>query len=421
MKLREVEKNWLDAIRLYGGESWKWILMSLYIGGIGGFVGVWFHHGLAEAAAFRAGHPWALFLLPLLGLVIVFLYRKCGMPVDRGTNRIIDSVRENEPVPLRVAPLIIVATILTQLGGGSAGREGAALQVGGSIGSSFSHRLGKRLGLPVRSQKVGVMCGMSAVFTALFGTPITATLFSLEVVEPGMMSHLALLPCLLSALVAFLVAGFFGGEATSIRVVQGIPVTAPLMLRTMALAFLCAFVCIFFCWAMHEAGHLYERFFKNPYLRVAVGGLLVIGLSFLLGSEFTGAGMNLVEAAVAGKAHGYTFLFKILFTAVTLGAGYKGGEIVPSMAIGASFGCAVGALLGIDPSLGAALGLVAFFCGVVNCPVASIFLGLELCGGTAYLLLFAIVAAVSLLFSGKCSLYSSQRAFREKTDARVRL
>lgn len=422
MDLQRKFNDWASAIKMYGYEILKWVVMSAYIGGLGGFVGVWFHHGISIANEQRAEHPWLLYLLPLLGLVIVYLYRRCGMPTDRGTNRIIDSVRENEPIPLRVAFLMIVSTILTQLGGGSAGREGAALQIGGSIGSSFSHHAGKMLKLPPRSQQVGVMCGMSALFTALFGTPITAVIFCLEVAEPGYMSHLALLPCLLSALVAFAVAGFFGGEVTRVDVVHGIPVTAPLMLRAFALALLCALVSIFFCWLLHEVGHLYGHALPNPYIRVVVGGCLVIGLSLLLGTtDFTGAGMNLVHAAAAGNAHWYTFLLKMLFTATTLGAGYKGGEIVPSLAIGASFGCVLGGLLGIDPSLAAALGMVAVFCSVVNCPLASIFLGLELCGGTEYLLPFAIVTSVSMLFSGKCSLYSAQRIFRDRVDVYVSL
>lgn len=397
-------------------EIIKWMLMALIIGATGGLVGTVFHHGLTTAAELRAGHPWLLYTLPLLGVVIIFCYHRLGMQTDRGTNRVLDSVRKNEPIPLRVGFLMFISTILTQLGGGSAGREGAALQIGGSIGSFFSHHAGIRLKLPERSQKVGVMCGMSAVFSALFGTPLTATIFSIEVAEVGMMDHLGLFPCLFSSLIAFWISQSLGGEQTAFRLTSQISITQNLVGKVIVLAFICAFVSILFCFIMHHARPIYNRITQNSYLRVILGGSIVVIVSLVLGTtEFNGAGMNIVENAIQGKAEWYTFALKLLLTAVTLGASYKGGEIVPSFAVGASFGCAVAAALQMDPSLASALGLVGVFCGVVNCPFTSMLLSLELFG-SEYLLLFAIVCAVSLLFSGSCSLYSSQRILKDKFD-----
>lgn len=192
--MKKIRKLIGEEIHDYLEESLKWVIMSLLIGIPCGLLGTLFHHSLRKANALRAAHPWLLFTLPLIGVLIILLYHSCGMHTDRGTNRILDSVRKNEPVPLRVGFIMFISTILTQLGGGSAGREGAALQIGGSIGSLFSHKIGSRFDLPERSQKVGVMCGMGAFFSALFGTPLTATVFSIEVAEVGHMEHLGLLP-----------------------------------------------------------------------------------------------------------------------------------------------------------------------------------------------------------------------------------
>ena len=192
--MKKIRKLIGEEIHDYLEESLKLVIMSLLIGIPCGLLGTLFHHSLRKANALRAAHPWLLFTLPLIGVLIILLYHSFGMHTDRGTNRILDSVRKNEPVPLRVGFIYFISTILTQLGGGSAGREGAALQIGGSIGSLFSHKIGSRFDLPERSQKVGVMCGMGAFFSALFGTPLTATVFSIEVAEVGHMEHLGLLP-----------------------------------------------------------------------------------------------------------------------------------------------------------------------------------------------------------------------------------
>lgn len=411
----EFLNKYKESIKNYGSEILKWLIMSVFIGITGGAVGALFHHGLTLAVSARKAFPMLVWALPVLGCVIVFLYHRCGMRTDRGTNRVLDSVRNNECIPPQVGGLMFVSTILTQLGGGSAGREGAALQIGGSIGSFFSHTLGPKMNLHPQRQKVGVICGMAAVFAALFGTPIGATIFCIEVCEVAAIQHICLLPTLLSAVVAFLTAHLLGGEAEVLLLKTAVEVTPVLMLKTAVLALLCALVSILLCAVLHIGHTIYHKITKNTYYAVLLGGAVMIASYYLLGDTFLGAGMNIALAAVEeGSAQWYTFLVKLLLTAVTLGAGFKGGEIVPSFAIGASFGCVVGPLLGIPAELAAALGMIAVFCGVVNCPLASIFLSLELFGTGEYLMLFVIVSAVSMLFSGKCSLYSSQRVLNHK-------
>ena len=389
---------------LYLKTFLRWLLFSVCTGVCCGVVGTAFHLLLNGAEALRLAHPWLLYCLPAAGCMIIGFYRCWGVKEDRGTNLVILSIRANEHIPANMAPLMFVSTILTHLCGGSVGREGAALQIAGSIGTM----LGRLFRLDDNEIKIITMCGMSALFSALFGTPVTAAIFSMEVVSVGIMHYVAFLPCMVSALIASHMAAFCGIEAVQFTL-QAIPDTGLLFwLKIVLLAALCALVSIGFILSLHGAGKLYRRFFKNQYLRVTVGALLVIGLTTLCGTgDYNGAGMSIIQRAVAGDASPWAFLLKILFTALTLGAGFKGGEIVPSFFIGACFGCTTGTLLGLDPGFAAAIGLIAMFCSVVNCPITSIILAMELFGLDS-IAVFALAVAVSYMLSGRFGLYASQ-------------
>lgn len=413
--MQELKNFWREG-SLTLREGFKWLILGGVIGITGGAIGAFFHHEINLASHLRAQHTWLIALLPLIGCVIVALYQWGKMLPDRGTNRILDSVMNNEPIPRRVCVLMFVCTVLTQLGGGSAGREGAALQIGGSVGSFFSHRLGKKW-LPQRSQRMGIMCGMAAVFSGLFGTPLTATFFTMEVTEIGSLPQLALIPCMLASFAAYYTSMALGGSATKITMVVLEPLSGSLLLKAVLLGAGCGLVAMLFCTTNHEVARLYSKYIKNPYIRVVAGGCLIILLTWLMGNTlYNGAGMELVTRAELGKAEWYSFLIKIIFTAVTLGAGFKGGEIVPCFAIGALFGGAFAPMLGVEPALGAAVGMAAVFCGSTNCMIASLLLGLEVCGGSAYLPVFAAACAVSLFVSGPCSLYASQRRVYPRLD-----
>ena len=410
--LREDARQSWQGVQAYLRAFAKSAVIAGCAGLLFGGVGTLFHYSVDFATEARMHFPWLLWLLPLAGVLIAALYKLAGMENDRGTNLILDSVRTEERPPLRMAVLIFAATVLTHLCGGSSGREGAALQIGGSMGSS----IGRVLRLNEKYRTILIMCGMSGLFSALFGTPVTATLFSLEVISVGILHYSALLPCLFSALVAFKVSLFFGVEPVAFRIAATQSPGFDLTWRIALLALACALVSILFCKAMHTAGHLYKRFFHNSMVRAAVGGLLVVGVTLLTGtSDYNGAGMNVVARALAGEARPEAFLLKILLTALTLGAGFKGGEIVPAFFIGSTFGCVAGQLLGLDPGFAAALGLVAVFCGVVNCPVASLLLSVELFG-SGNVLAFALACAVSYLMSGPYSLYSSQKLLYSKLE-----
>lgn len=400
------------------GKSVKTLLFWLVAAGITGLVcglvGGAFHYAVDGVTHLRQNHNWLVFLMPVAGLVIVWSYRTADMANDSGTNQIIASVRSGQRPPLRLALLIFIGSVLTHLTGGSAGREGAALQIGGSIAAT----LGKWFRLSERSTNIIIMCGMSGLFSALFGTPLTAAVFSMEVISIGIFHYSAFFPCLLSGL-----------SATAVTRWMNIPPEAyPLMgapaglewkalLLTGLLAILCALLSILFCVVMHKVGHLYQKLLPNQYLRVIVGGALVIALTLLEGSyDYNGAGGHIIHSAVMGTVHvPWAFALKILFTALTLGAGYRGGEIVPTFFIGATFGCAVAPMLGLHPAFAAAIGMIALFCGVVNCPLASILLSVELFG-SSHILFFALACALSYLISGKFSLYSSQKIIYSKLE-----
>lgn len=407
-------EKWKSAaahIGAYPAALIKWLAVGGLIGVIGGVIGSLFHIGVSYATRWRSAHPWVLYLLPLLGLIIVGLYRVTGVE-GKDTNAVIESVHFGKNVPVLLVPVIFLSTVLTHLGGGSAGREGAALQIGGGIG----FETGRLLRLGEKDLPLATLCGMSAVFSALFGTPLTATVFAMEVISVGVFYYAGLVPCLTASLVGYLVSLLMGVPPTRFTVAAPLP-EACTMLPVLVLAIGCALVSILFCRGLRETGRMAARLLPNPYWRAAIGGALIIGLTLLAGStDYNGAGMELVERAVSGEANAWAWLLKLLFTAVTIGFGFKGGEVVPSFFVGACFGCVLGGLLGLPAGFGAAIGLVAVFCGVVNCPFASIFLSIELFGAGG-LLYFAVACAVSYLLSGYCGLYSSQTILYSKMRA----
>ena len=391
----------------------KWIVLSLLVGTVVGAVGAAFSFCLAWATAVRQAHFVLIFLLPVAGLVIVGLYHLLDMDNDGGTEFILASVRDARHLRFRMLPLIFLSTVLTHLTGGSAGREGAALQIGGSIGN----KLGDLLKLDDRDSRILTMAGMAAGFSALFGTPIGAAVFAMEVESVGVMYYSAIIPCFLSAFLAKLVAGFFG-VAPTVFALQSVPSLTPLSLaQLLALGALCALAAALFCHAMQLGGICYAKLTSRRWVRVLIGGGLVVVLTLLVGNtDYNGAGVDVITRALSGSAVPWAFLLKILFTALTLRAGYKGGEIIPALFIGATFGCVVAPLLGLSASFGAAAGMVSVFCGVTNCPITSILLAYELFSGVGTVPMTLTIAAAYML-SGYCGLYHEQLIMYSKTKS----
>ena len=405
-------KNCVLTSKDYIKTLFKWIAIALAVGILGGVVGSAFHICVDEVTHLRGHNGWMLFLLPLGGIVIAAMYRafKSKGPID--TNLVIKSVRENDKIPLVMVPLIFISTVITHAFGGSAGREGAALQIGGGIG----YNLGKLFKLNKTDLNIITMAGMSSVFAALFGTPVTAAVFSLEVVSVGAFNFMGILPCIIASITAFLVATFFGIPATKFGISFG-TISADAYLKVLVLGILCAILSIVFCLAIKKTEHYMDTLIKNTFVRGFAGGVIIVGLTLLVGTtDYNGAGMEVITKAISGSARYWDFALKIIFTAITISAGFKGGEIVPTFFIGATFGCVVAPLIGLDPSIGAAIGLVALFCGMVNCPIASVFLGIELFGAEG-ILLYATACAVSYVMSGYTSLYKTQKIVYSKTNA----
>lgn len=388
----------------------RWLILGSITGIVVGGIGAAFSKSIDWATKFRTDHDLIILGLPLAGLFIVLIYRLCKDYEDKGTNLVIKSIQEGEILPITKAPLIFISTTLTHLFGGSTGRESAALQMGGSIG----YNLGRLFKLKEGNVKIITMCGMSAAFSALFGTPMTASFMAMEIENVGVMYYSALVPCVVSALVAQAISRYFGavGEQFVVNVVPALSLFHAAM--TVVFALLCAGLSVCFCTLLKFTGRTYKKFLPNQYIRIFVGGCIVVALTYLSGTRYyNGAGMNVIEMAIKGEAPYYAFLLKMIFTALTLGAGYKGGEIVPALYIGATFGCLYSQILGFDPGLCAATGMGALFCGVTNCPISSLFICFELFGfkGMPYYLL---AVALSYTFSGYYSLYSSQKIMYSK-------
>ena len=390
----------------------KWTLIASLIVGVGGGIGACFAKAVIWATAFRQGHSWTLYLMPAAGVLIVWMYCRCHEENNRGTNAVLEAVSANQEVSLATGPLIFLSTVLTHFVGGSSGREGAALQLGGSLGSLS----GKHLKLGKRDRKVAVMCGMSAVFGALFGTPVAAAMFAVEVASVGEIYYAGLLPSVFSAFLGANISHALGVPAEAFAILN-LPKFTPLTAAyTVFLGLLCALVSIGFCMLLHSAGKLYRKYIPNPYYRILAASALFILLTFLLGTrEYHGGSMQLIEHAMEGHARYEDFLLKALFTAVALGAGFRGGEIVPTLCVGSTFGCIVGQIMGISPSFSAACGMAALFAGVTNCPISTMFIALELFGGEG-MPFFAIVIAVTFALSGYYGLYSSQKFACSKTE-----
>jgi len=262
------------------------------------------------------------------------------------------------------------------------------------------------------------MCGMSAAFSTLFGTPMAAAIFPMEMVSVGVMYYMALVPCVVSSLTAHGVAIILGVAGESFHV-TGIPTLSLIpSLQVVLVAVICAFISIGFCGLLHRTEKLYKKFLKNRFLRIFVGGCAVVVLTMLVGThDYNGAGMHTIEMAVEGHVVPEAFLLKMIFTALTIGAGYKGGEIVPTFFVGATLGCLLGQFIGLSPSLCAAIGMVSLFCGVTNCPISTLLISFELFGfeGMPYYLL---AVAFSYMLSGYSGLYRSQKIMysKYKTD-----
>jgi H+/Cl- antiporter ClcA len=393
----------------------RWIALGVIIGLLVGAFSTLFAWLVMKATSFRTEHWQVIFLLPFAGVLIAFLYKVTGNERDGGTNIILEAVHHDaDKAPALQAPLIFIGTVLTHLTGGSAGREGAALQIGGSLGSIVGHFLEKIFDLDESERRTVVLCGMSAAFSAIFGTPMAAVVFPIEVISIGIMQYSALVPCAVASVTASVFAVNMGIRPEDFPKLSAPGLTVTNGLLILLLAVLAAWVSILFCVVLNRTGKLFERYLKNRYLRAASGGIMIIILTFAVQSfDYNGAGVNVIVRALNGEASPLAFLLKMLFTAITIEAGFKGGEIVPSFFIGATFGCVFGLVTGLHPQLCAAIGMSCVFCGVTNCPISTLLISFELFGfeGIPYYLL---AVPVCYMMSEYYGLYKEQKIIYSK-------
>ncbi len=379
--------------------------ISLLVGIVCGLLGTLFVKSISFVTDLRGDNGWILYLLSVFGLILTFIYNKLNVK-GVGTNNIIKGVRTEEKTSPVLSVAIFMGTVLSHFGGASVGREGAALQLGGSIGELSA----KIFRTPENTRRILVMSGMSGFFSALFGTPFAAFLFVLEVVRIGKNCLVAIVPVFLSSITAFLIANKLGVEPEHFPVNEIPQISFDILWKFILISVVGAFVSWLFVFILHKTEKIFDKAIKNEYIRVVAGGLIIILLTKILGTtDYNGGGINVVHQVFThGEVNYEAFLLKIIFTALSIGAGYKGGEIVPTIFIGGTLGGAGALLLGINPAFGGAIGITALFSGVTNCPFATVVLACEMFGveGVGY---YLVASAIGFALSGKISLYKGSK------------
>lgn len=385
----------------------------LFIGVGAGLASAVFLWELAHVAVLFTRHPALLYALPLAGMLIAWVYQRYGASAAAGNNAIIDQIYAptGHGVPLRMLPLILTTTLLTHLCGGSAGREGTAVQMGGSIADAWARwRVAD-----AHERRIWLMTGISAGFGSVFGTPLAGAIFAMEVLARGGMRYTALVPCLVGAIIGDWTVRWLGVGHVE-YVVPFMPILTPLLAGKLLLAgLLCALVGITFAELLHRIDATTKRTLPQPVWRAALGGVVVIALTSLIGSrDFNGLSLPLLAGAFAfDGVPTWAFAMKLLLTALTLGFGFKGGEVTPLFVIGATFGATLSGLLEVPSAYMAAIGFIAVFAVATNTPLASVFMGIELFGAEMAVPM-ALVAFVGYAVSGATGIYAHQRLWSQQ-------
>lgn len=390
----------------------QWLGLGTLVGVVCGAASAVFLWLLDEATEWRTGHEAIVYALPVAGLTLGWITERFGQVIKAGNNLVIDTIHDDGPeIPLRMAPLVLLGTVLTHLFGGSAGREGTAVQMGASLTDWLSHRL--RLGRPVRRQLLAA--GVAGGFGSVFGTPVAGAVFGLEFVVRGRIEYHALVPALVASVVGDLTTRGLGVIHPPYPAVPQVPLTPLLCLEWLGFAAAIAAVAVAFVELTHVLKKQGERYVPWLPVRMVLGGLGVVGLWRLAGtSDYLGLGVPTIERAFTDPNLPLeTFALKLLFTAVTLGAGFLGGEVTPLFLVGAALGNALSRPLGIPLELGAAVGLAALFAAAANTPLALSIMAVELFGAGVFPHVL-IVCVVAYVLSGHTSIYPAQRLTAER-------
>ncbi len=368
-----------------------------------GLLGAMFAKSVSFVTQLREENSWLLYLIILGGILTVGIYKLLKVE-GVGTNRIFDGFKNGSDIPFHIIPAIFLSTVITHLFGGSAGREGAALQLGGGISAIIS----KIFKVNNSMRRALVLCGMASFFSAIFGTPFGAAIFALEVVLVGKAAIFCIIPTLISSILGFIVA-------SSLKVApERFPFTYNFNIsdiwKVILISAICSFIAFIFCKSLHILEHFAQKYIKNPFLRISIGAALIIILTLIVGSfDYNGSGIHYIaEIFKSGNIKPEAFILKLIFTVITVSAGFKGGEIIPSFFIGAALGGTLAAISGLPIPLGAAVGMTALFCGVTKCPIASFVLAFELFGFSPALIFIGLAVIIAYFLSGKTSLYQKR-------------
>ncbi len=384
----------------------KWTVLSSLVGLLAGIAAVAFFKGINWAVDFRRAHTWLVIFLPIVGVLVAWFYSRFGKEVDAGNNLIIDEIHESKKhIPFRMVPMIFFSAILSHLFGASVGREGAAVQMGSGISDQFS----KYTGHIFSNRKIILMVGMSAGFSAIFGTPIAGTIFGMEVLQVGSITYEALFPCLVSGVVGYFTAIALGINYANYGLISAPALSLPTILSAAIAGISFGLAARFFVWLLHAVKDLLAKHCRTSIYRPFFGGLFVVLFFYATGTDrYMSLGEDIINQSFVAHVYPWDFLGKIFMTAISVGSGFRGGEVMSLFYMGATLGNALSLILPMAIPLLAALGFVSVFAGASNTPIACIFLALKLFGPE--IAVYAGIAVVmSYLFSGQTGIYYSQR------------